>query len=59
MNLLSKYRNWGPSIKKLDGVGPVDNRPSTDTLHYLVQLFFRKKRKKLKYYKKKIFTCDR
>ena len=23
-------------IKKLDGVGPVDNRPSTDLLHHFV-----------------------
>ena len=30
--------------KKLDGVGPVDNRPSTDKLHP----FVRKKRKKEK-----------
>ena len=25
------------SCHKLDGVGPVDNRPSTDLLHYFVQ----------------------
>ena len=25
--------------KKLDGVGPVDNRPSTDQLHHFVQFF--------------------
>jgi hypothetical protein len=30
--------------RKLDGVGPVDNRPSTDKLHHFVQ-------------KKKV-TCD-
>ena len=24
------YSNHGPQYKKLDGVGPVDNRPSTD-----------------------------
>ena len=24
-------------MKKLDGVGPVDNRPSTDKLHHFVQ----------------------
>ena len=24
---------------KLDGVGPVDNRPSTDQLHHFVQIF--------------------
>ena len=35
----------GTSIKKiLDGVGPVDNRPSTDKLYH----FFRKKKKKKK-----------
>ena len=28
------------TIKKLDGVGPVDNRPSTDKPHH----FFRKKK---------------
>ena len=28
---------------KLDGVGPVDNRPSTNYLHYFVQFFERKK----------------
>ena len=33
---------------KLDGVGPVDNRPSTDKLH---QIVWKKK-------KKKIATCD-
>ena len=26
-------------IRKLDGVGPVDNRPSTDQLHQFVQFF--------------------
>ena len=30
-----------PGLLKLDGVGPVDNRPSTDKLHHFVQ----KKRK--------------
>ena len=25
------------SLKKLDGVGPVDNRPSTEKLHHFVQ----------------------
>ena len=29
--------------EKLDGVGPVDNRPSTDSLHHFIQ--------------KEIFTC--
>ena len=36
------------NVRKLDGVGPVDNRPSTDKLHYFV-----KKNKN-----KKIVTCD-
>ena len=27
-------------VEQLDGVGPVDNRPSTDQLHPFVQLFF-------------------
>ena len=26
-----------PGLLKLDGVGPVDNRPSTDKLHYFVR----------------------
>ena len=29
------------SVKKLDGVGPVDNRPSTDKLSHFVQFFFK------------------
>ena len=32
-------------VRKLDGVGPVDNRPSTDKLHHFVR-------------RKKIMTCD-
>ena len=32
-------------VKKLDGVGPIDNRPSTDNLHHFVQK--KKKRKKV------------
>ena len=39
--------------KKLDGVGPVDNRLSTDKLHHFVR---KKKRKKKK--KKKNVPCD-
>ena len=31
---------------KLDGVGPVDNRPSTDKLHHSVQEKEKKKKKK-------------
>ena len=34
---------FSPKILKLDGVGPVDNRPSTDKLHHFV---------------KKKMTCD-
>ena len=26
-------------IQKIDGVGPIDNRPSTDKLHYFVHFF--------------------
>ena len=33
---------------KLDGVGPVDNRPSTDKLHQIVKKKFKKKNKKIK-----------
>ena len=33
--------------KKLDRVGPVDNRPSTDKLHHFVKKKKRKKRKKM------------
>ena len=29
---------------KLDGVGPVDNRPSPDKLHYFVQQKIKKKK---------------
>ena len=29
---------------KLDGVGPIDNRPSTDPLHHFVQFFLKKKK---------------
>ena len=37
--------------KKLDGVGPIDNRPSPDKLHHFVK---KKKIKKLKKIKKKL-----
>ena len=36
------------SVEKLDGVGPVDNRPSTDKLHQFVK----------KNNKKKNLICD-
>ena len=29
-------KNYWDFIPKLDGVGPVDNRPSTDKLHHFV-----------------------
>ena len=38
-------------VEKLDGVGPVDNRPSADKLHHFVQ---KKDEKKEKREKKKI-----
>ena len=28
---------WQSPVYKLDGVGPIDNRPSTDKLHHFVQ----------------------
>ena len=31
---------------KLDGVGPVDNRPSTDKLHHIVEKKEEKKKEK-------------
>ena len=36
-----------PKTRKLDGVGPIDNRPFTDKLHHFVR---KKKTKKM--------TCD-
>ena len=30
----SKFGNAYPAFSKLDGVGPVDNRPSDDKLHH-------------------------
>ena len=42
-------RQWDGDLLKLDGVGPVDNRPSTDKLHLMV---------KKKQTKKKHVTCD-
>ena len=41
-----------PGLLKLDGVGPVDNRPSTDKLHHFVQ------KKYLKYYYNWHMTLD-
>ena len=40
------------NLTKLDGVGPVDNRPSTDKLQHFVKKKEEKKRRK------KIVTCD-
>ena len=39
-------------MNKLDGVGPVDNRPSTDKLHQFVQTKRRRKKEKKKKRKK-------
>ena len=36
MNSYYFYCSDGNRVKK-DGVGPVDNRPSTDTLHHFVK----------------------
>ena len=38
-NLFAKFDFYKIIVyeEKLDGVGPVDNRPSTDKLHHLVQ----------------------
>ena len=36
-----------PGLLKLDGVGPVDNRPSTDYLHHFVQKEKKKRRRKM------------
>ena len=30
-----------PVLQKLDGVGPVDNRPCTDQLHHFVKFFLK------------------
>ena len=49
MDGLSKEKRF-IYLKKIDGVGPVDNRPSTDKLHHFV-------RKKIKIYII-IVTCD-
>ena len=43
--------------EKLDGVGPVDKRPSTDSLHHFVEFFLRHKKIKKKI-NKKIKICD-
>jgi hypothetical protein len=51
-NSLQTWFKGGGMLKKLDGVGPVDNRPSTDKLHHFVQKKEEKKRRK------KIVTCD-
>ena len=42
--------------KKLDGVGPVDKRPSIDKLHHFARKKKKKKEKKKK--EKKNVTCD-
>jgi hypothetical protein len=39
---------WKIFHNKQDGVGPVDNRPSTEQLHHFVQFKKKKKKKKKK-----------
>ena len=46
--------NTGNKVK-LDGVGPVDNRPSTDRLHHFVQ---KKRKRKKRRRKKEEKNCD-
>ena len=31
--------DWGIMELKLDGVGPIDNRPSTDKPHQIIRIF--------------------
>ena len=38
-----KHSNCDGTQNKLDGVGPVDNRPSTDMLHFYVKKTHTKK----------------
>ena len=47
-NLDHLQQEIGVNMSKLDRVGPVDNRPSTDKLHHFVQ----------KKEEKKEVTCD-
>ena len=50
----AKFLKISIAIQKLDGVGHVDNRPSTNQLHYFVQLILRMKKKIVFKKKKKI-----
>ena len=47
-DILNGNQNSYRHLEKLDGVGPVDNRPSTDKLHHFVQKEEEKKKKKVK-----------
>ena len=40
MAMVDDFIKKGYLIKKLDGVGPVDNRPSTNLLHHFFSSFF-------------------
>ena len=42
-------KNLNQLIQKLDGVGPIDNRSSTDKLHHFVQKKKKKKKKIINY----------
>ena len=46
ISLLHFFLSCFVFLSKLDGVGPVDNRPSTDKLHHFAQKKKRKKKKK-------------
>ena len=50
---MGKYHKSIGKAIKLDGVGPVDNRPSPEQLHHFVQ-----KKQKNNKKKKKNLTCD-
>ena len=44
--VLLRSKGW---VKKLDGLGPVDNRPSTDKLHHFVQKTKQKNKKNMRH----------
>ena len=41
---MTKLAQWGQFIEKLNGVGPIDKRPSTDKLHHFVKKEKKKKK---------------
>ena len=51
-HIIEKEIKYTLVTHKLDGVGPVDNRPSTDKLHQIVQK--KEKKKKIKKIKRDI-----